>query len=176
MKKTMLALSLLCCGLLLSAGAAYADSVKVPVNKVNAEGVGEEIGFVTFTDGEDGVDIFVELMGLPEGPHGMHVHENPSCAPAEQNGKMVAALAAGGHYDPAKSGKHAGPGKGGHMGDLPYVTADADGQVKTKLHAPGLQTKDIKGRSLMIHAGGDNYSDIPPLGGGGARIACGVIN
>ena len=28
----------------------------------------------------------------------------------------------------------------------------------------------------MIHAGGDNYSDLPkPLGGGGDRIACGVI-
>ena len=28
----------------------------------------------------------------------------------------------------------------------------------------------------MIHVGGDNYSDMPlPLGGGGARIACGVI-
>jgi Copper/zinc superoxide dismutase (SODC) len=34
---------------------------------------------------------------------------------------------------------------------------------------------DVKGRSVMIHAGGDNYSDQPaPLGGGGARIACGV--
>jgi Cu-Zn family superoxide dismutase len=28
----------------------------------------------------------------------------------------------------------------------------------------------------MIHAGGDNYSDTPkPLGGGGERIACGVV-
>ncbi len=28
----------------------------------------------------------------------------------------------------------------------------------------------------MIHAGGDNYSDTPEkLGGGGARVACGVI-
>jgi len=28
----------------------------------------------------------------------------------------------------------------------------------------------------MIHAGGDNMSDKPePLGGGGARYACGVI-
>jgi superoxide dismutase, Cu-Zn family len=27
----------------------------------------------------------------------------------------------------------------------------------------------------MIHAGGDNYADTPKaLGGGGARIACGV--
>ena len=35
---------------------------------------------------------------------------------------------------------------------------------------------DVKGRSIMIHVGGDNYSDQPaPLGGGGARIACGVV-
>ena len=35
---------------------------------------------------------------------------------------------------------------------------------------------EIKGRALMIHAGGDNHSDHPaPLGGGGARMACGVI-
>jgi Cu-Zn family superoxide dismutase len=28
----------------------------------------------------------------------------------------------------------------------------------------------------MVHAGGDNHSDHPqPLGGGGGRIACGVI-
>jgi Cu-Zn family superoxide dismutase len=35
---------------------------------------------------------------------------------------------------------------------------------------------DVKGRSIMIHSGGDNYSNQPaPLGGGGARIACGVV-
>ena len=34
----------------------------------------------------------------------------------------------------------------------------------------------LRGKSVMIHGGGDNYSDQPaPLGGGGARIACGVI-
>jgi superoxide dismutase, Cu-Zn family len=27
----------------------------------------------------------------------------------------------------------------------------------------------------MIHANGDNYTDTPPLGGGGAREACGII-
>jgi Cu-Zn family superoxide dismutase len=28
----------------------------------------------------------------------------------------------------------------------------------------------------MVHAGGDNHDDHPmPLGGGGARFACGVI-
>jgi Cu-Zn family superoxide dismutase len=35
---------------------------------------------------------------------------------------------------------------------------------------------DIKGLALMVHQGGDNHSDHPqPLGGGGARVACGVI-
>jgi superoxide dismutase, Cu-Zn family len=30
----------------------------------------------------------------------------------------------------------------------------------------------LKGHSLMIHAGGDNYSDQPkPLGGGGGSLA-----
>ena len=34
----------------------------------------------------------------------------------------------------------------------------------------------LKGKALIIHAGGDNYSDRPaPLGGGGARVACGLI-
>jgi Cu-Zn family superoxide dismutase len=42
--------------------------------------------------------------------------------------------------------------------------------------ATRLTLKEVRGRSIMIHEGGDNYSDQPkPLGGGGARIACGVI-
>lgn len=175
MKKATLAVSLLCGGLLLMAGSAHAETVKTPVNMISADGVGQEIGFITFEDGEGGVDILVDLAGLPQGPHGMHIHQNATCAPAEQDGKMAAGLAAGGHYDPKMTNKHAGPGKGGHMGDLPFITADSKGDAKAKLHVAGLQTKDIKGRSVMIHAGGDNYTDNPPLGGGGARIACGVI-
>ena len=89
----------------------------------------------------------------------MHVHENASCAPAEKDGKMVAGLAAGGHYDPMKTNKHAGPGKAGHKGDLPHIMADAEGVAKAKLHAPNLQAKDLKGHSVMIHEGGDNYTD-----------------
>jgi Cu-Zn family superoxide dismutase len=33
-----------------------------------------------------------------------------------------------------------------------------------------------QGHAIIIHEGGDNYSDTPkPLGGGGSRIACGVV-
>jgi Cu-Zn family superoxide dismutase len=66
---------------------------------------------------------------------------------------------------------------GGHLGDLPLITVKADGTAKAVLTAPRIKTLDVlKGHALMIHVGGDNYSDQPlPLGGGGARFACGVI-
>ena len=52
-----------------------------------------------------------------------------------------------------------------------------DGSATQTLTAPHIKDlATIRGKALMIHAGGDNYSDQPaPLGGGGARIACGII-
>lgn len=178
MKKSHLIACGALCGNLLMFGMAHADTLKVPVNAITDQGVSEEIGTITFVDAdrdEAGIDILVELTALPEGEHGMHIHENASCQPAESNGKMMAGMAAGGHLDPAGTKTHAGPEGKGHMGDLPRIKVDAEGAVKARLHAPQLKTADLKGHSVMIHAGGDNYSDNPPMGGGGARIACGVI-
>jgi Cu-Zn family superoxide dismutase len=93
-----------------------------------------------------------------------------------KDGKPVAGLAAGGHYDPHKTTKHEGHSGHGHLGDLPALIVDGSGRAATAMTAPRLKLSDVKGRSLMIHTGGDTYSDSPaPLGGGGARIACGVI-
>jgi len=66
---------------------------------------------------------------------------------------------------------------GGHGGDLPVLTVDQSGAAQETLTAPAIKdVQALKNRSLIIHAGGDNYSDQPkPLGGGGARIACGLI-
>lgn len=174
MKKTAFGFCL-CLAIISAAGICFAESLQVPVNRVNPDGAGEGIGTVTFVDTPDGMDILVDILGLAEGEHGMHIHENPSCAPAVRDGGNVPALAAGGHWDPDGASSHKGPMNGGHKGDLPFITADASGMAKETLSIKGLFTKDIHGRSLMIHAGGDNYSDNPPLGGGGARAACGVI-
>jgi Cu-Zn family superoxide dismutase len=52
----------------------------------------------------------------------------------------------------------------------------ADGKADYAVLAPRLKMEDIQSRAIIIHAGGDNYSDQPAaLGGGGARIACGII-
>ncbi len=38
-----------------------------------------------------------------------------------------------------------------------------------------VEMTDLAGRSVMVHAGGDNHADHPAPLGGGARMACGVI-
>jgi Cu-Zn family superoxide dismutase len=154
----------------------FAADVVVQMNLVNEQGVGKSIGTVTISEGPKGLAFTPQLTDLAPGVHGFHVHQNPDCAAGVKDGKPTPGLAAGGHYDPAASGKHEGPSGKGHLGDLPALTAGADGKATTAVVAPRLKMADMKGRSLMIHAGGDNYADQPaPLGGGGARVACGVI-
>ena len=61
-------------------------------------------------------------------------------------------------------------------GDLPPLFVDNQGKATSPVLAPRIKIADPKGRALMVHAGGDNHSDTPKkLGGGGARMACGVI-
>lgn len=153
-----------------------AAGVTIPMNFINEDGVGRSAGQVLVSETAYGLVLTPALTGLPPGLHGFHVHENPSCLSKEKDGKKVPALAAGGHYDPHKTGKHGAPWGDGHLGDLPPLYVDGDGNASQPLLAPRLKLADLKGRSLMIHAGGDNHADHPaPLGGGGARLVCGVM-
>ncbi len=156
-------------------GAAQAD-ITVKMNIVDEKGTGKSVGEVVVSETPYGAVFSPALAGLPPGLHGFHVHENPSCEPKEKDGKMEAALAAGGHYDPAASKRHGLPWGDGHLGDLPALFVDSKGNANNPVLAPRLKIDDVKGRSLMVHAGGDNHADHPaPLGGGGARLVCGVI-
>jgi Cu-Zn family superoxide dismutase len=89
----------------------------------------------------------------------------------------VPGLGAGGHYDPDNTGVHQGPQGQGHLGDLAVLYVDAKGNATRSSFAPRLKTSDLVGRAVVIHSGGDNYSDVPKkLGGGGSRVACGTID
>ncbi|CAA7620011.1 Superoxide dismutase (Cu-Zn) 2 [Candidatus Terasakiella magnetica] len=168
--------SLLFFGLVLVAGSAMAAETVVTVNAIDATGVGDKIGTVILRDGKTGLEVVPRLAGLVPGPHGFHIHENPSCAAKDQDGKPVAGLAAGGHFDPDKTGKHEGPWSHGHRGDMPALAVNGDGNTRDRAIVPHVKVADVKGRSIIIHAGADNYADSPkPLGGGGPRVACGVI-
>lgn len=154
----------------------WADDLVVTINLVNEQGVGKSIGTIMISEGPNGLLFAPKLSGLTPGLHAFHIHQNPSCAAGEKDGKPVPGLAAGGHYDPAGAGKHEGHAGHGHLGDLPVLKVGADGTASTAVTAPRLKLSDVKNRSIMIHAGGDTYSDTPAaLGGGGPRIACGVI-
>ena len=158
------------------AGSAHAAETTVNMNMADAKGSGAAVGTVRIVETPHGLAFHPMLQGLPPGLHGFHVHEKPSCAPAESNGAMVPALGAGGHLDPQGSKRHGVPWGDGHLGDLPALYVAADGSATNPVLAPRLQFADIANRALMVHAGGDNHSDHPAaLGGGGARIACGVI-
>lgn len=161
----------------LTVGTAQAASQEVTINLVDAEGTQQNIGTITISETDHGLLFTPKLSSLPAGVHGFHVHQNGSCDPAEKDGKMSAAEAAGGHFDPDDTGKHLGPYADGHLGDLPALYVNADGTADYPVLAPRIdKLADIEGRALMIHAGGDNHADHPePLGGGGARMACGVI-
>jgi Cu-Zn family superoxide dismutase len=162
---------------LLVAGGAGADEIVVPMRLLSKTGMENKIGNISIKDTQYGAVLIPSLSGLPPGLHGLHVHQNPACGPAESEGKMVPGLAAGGHYDPAGAGYHAGPYGEGHLGDLPALYVDTKGKSTHPVLAPRVKVGDLHNRSLIIHAGGDNYSDQPAkLGGGGARIACGVVN
>ena len=61
----------------------------------------------------------------------------------------------------ANTGKHLGPQGEGHKGDMPVLAVDTSGKATKAVTAPHLTVADVKSRSIMVHAGGDNYSDQP---------------
>ena len=165
------------CAVVFGASGVSAAEVTVTMHAITADGVGAIIGTVAFQDTSKGLKIWPNLSGLAKGRHGFHIHENADCGAQEKDGKLVVGLAAGGHFDPGNAGKHEGPKGMGHLGDLPVLYADKEGRATRTSFAPRLKTSDLlEGRTIVIHAGGDNYLDQPaPLGGGGARVACGVV-
>ena len=143
--------------------------IVVPMYLTDATGQGKSIGSIALEDSLCGVLLTPDLHDLPAGIHGFHVHEHPDCGDK--------GMAAGGHLDPANTKEHNGPyAKHGHLGDLPVLIVGQDGKATLPTLAPRFNLSSLKNHALMIHASGDNYSDKPEkLGGGGARIACGVI-
>ena len=161
---------------LVAAPVAFGAEAMVTMHAVDAKGMGPAVGSVRIVETRYGLVFHPDLKGLPAGLHGFHVHENPSCASGERDGLSIPALAAGGHLDPQATKRHGEPWGDGHLGDLPALYVADNGTANNPVLAPRLKLADVLNRSLMIHAGGDNHADHPaPLGGGGHRVACGVI-
>jgi superoxide dismutase, Cu-Zn family len=169
MTKNLIAVLALCLPL-----TVFSQTLTIDMHSITADSDGGSIGTITFTDTDHGLLILTDLNNLPTsdeevpGRLGFHIHQNADCG---NNG-----MAAGGHLDPEQTNSHEGPMGDGHLGDLRTLIVLPDGSANEAQINSRLTVDDVIGRSIMIHEGGDNYSDDPaPLGGGGPRYACGVI-
>src|SRR5580692_5033442 len=139
--------------LLISMNSAFA-ALTIPMYATDSDGKAKDIGTVQADDTKYGLLLTPNLHDLPPGVHGFHVHSMPNC--------QDHAMAAGGHLDPKKTNKHLGPyNDAGHLGDLPVLAVDANGNANLPVLAPRLKVSVIENHALMIHQGGDNYSDLP---------------
>jgi superoxide dismutase, Cu-Zn family len=156
---------------------AMAADLTVTMYKATRDGTGAAIGTVTISASDSGARFQLSLHGLPPGAHGFLVHRNPDCGPTLIGDIRIPAGAAGAPLDPDNTGRHEGPAGKGYLGDLPVLEVQGDGTATQTLTAPRIKSIDVlRGHALVIHVGGDNYSDTPnPVGGTGGRLACGLI-
>lgn len=151
------------------------ESITVKMEILDTKNGNKPAGEVVVTESEYGLVFTPKMENIVPGLHGFHIHANADCGP---NKEGAAGMAAGGHWDPTNAKAHSFPWDNkGHKGDLPALYANKDGKTPNSVLAPKLKKlSEIKNHALMVHFGGDNHSDNPaPLGGGGPRLACGVI-
>lgn len=150
---------------------------------------GEEVGVATLTEAEGGTQVDVRVTGLPPGFHAFHVHAIGACEPdsASPTDPTMTGdfLSAGGHLGAGKASH------GEHEGDLPSLYVSASGTGSLTAVMGGLSFADLTdadGSAAMVHAGRDNFANIPEryapggpddmtknTGDAGGRIACGVV-
>jgi Cu-Zn family superoxide dismutase len=167
------------CAVAVTGTVALADKTAPTYAAYVVDPAGKALGTITMLSVGSGTQFRVDLSGLPQGQHGMHIHEFGSCNPLRDTaGKVTAFGAAGGHFDPAGTNAHKGPDGGGHAGDLPNLVVNYAGVGQMTFYDGNVSLtgpNSIVGKSIVIHANPDNYTDTPPNGGSGARIACGEI-
>jgi Cu-Zn family superoxide dismutase len=112
--------------------------------------------------------------GLTPGTHAVHIHEKADCSSPD-------GTSTGGHWNPTmeKHGKW-GDADGYHKGDIGNVVAEDDGTATLSMQTDEWcigcddETKNIIGKSIIVHQGVDDFTT-QPTGDAGGRVSCGGI-
>jgi len=131
-------------------------------------------GNVVFRQRSNTVSMTAVFSGMEEGEHAVHLHEKSDCSAEDGS-------SAGGHWNPTAQphGKW-GDEAGYHKGDIGNFTVNANGTGTITFVTDewcigcGDDTKDILGKSVIVHQGTDDFTS-QPSGAAGARVSCGGI-
>ncbi|MGZ5263129.1 MAG: superoxide dismutase family protein [Kaistella sp.] len=156
---------------ILACTAVFAVSCSTTKNyTVNSKSGTQTQGTAKFTQTGKNVALDLNVYKLTPGIHAVHIHEKGDCSAAD-------ASSAGGHWNPTTEAH----GKWGHdeyhKGDIGNLNADKDGtarlQFTTDKWCLGCtdETKNILGKSLVIHAAADDFKT-QPTGNAGGRVGC----
>lgn len=152
--------------------ASEERAVQVAIAELQPTEGNETSGTVTFTKVEGGIQVVAEISGFGEGPEkrGFHIHEHGDCSAPD-------GTSAGGHFNP-EGVQHGAPDSDErHIGDLGNLTIGPDGTATVDFIDPHLTFEgpnSILNRSVIVHAGEDDF-ETQPTGDAGGRVACGVI-
>jgi len=112
--------------------AAGLSAANKPVTVDLKDAKGQSVGTAVISDAKSGgVNIKLNLKGLPPGEHAVHFHSVAKC-------EGPAFTTAGGHFNPDQ--KHHGLENpaGPHAGDMKNFTVKADGTAKARSGAPSI--------------------------------------
>jgi Cu-Zn family superoxide dismutase len=147
------------------------------------DATGQRVGVAVLEERRGKTEVEAEVSRVAPGFHGFHVHAVGQCVPPYTS--------AGGHYNPT------GASHGDHAGDLPSLLVNQDGTGELEFETDRFSVDelfDADGSAMIVHAGRDNYANIPTryhshtpentfgpdsetraTGDAGARAACGVV-
>ncbi|WP_176475738.1 superoxide dismutase family protein [Halomonas salipaludis] len=138
---------------------------------------GEVVGEGTIDQGPAGVVLNFSIDGLDEGWKAIHIHGVGTCEDHEEGFQ-----ASGGHLNPDDSEHGFLNPDGPDAGDLPNFYVHSDGSAMVEMFnerasldgSVGGNMLDDDGSALVIHENPDDHMS-QPIGGAGARVACGVV-